>query len=58
MNERDFWILYNRFMSSSLTYEQKQVFYFAAKMRYQGSTPEQHGEQSLKWFKKLLKKVR
>jgi len=40
MNDRKFWALYNAMMGADLNYEQKQVMYFGAKLRYMGCTRE------------------
>ena len=40
MKDVEFWELYDSFMSAPLTYQQKQVFYLAAKARYSGARLE------------------
>lgn len=37
VEDYEFWELYNKFMASDLRPDQKQVFYFGAKMRYMGA---------------------
>jgi hypothetical protein len=44
MVEKDFWQLYDAFMSADLTFSERQVFYFAAKMRYMGARYEKNGK--------------
>jgi hypothetical protein len=56
VKDRDFWILYNRMMSADMTYEQKQVMFFGARMRYMGANPDRYGLSALEKFKQLIRK--
>lgn len=60
MNEKEFWQLYNKFMSAPMSFDQLQVFYLASIARMHGC--EEHkamkrGAELIEKFKTWAKKA-